>query len=75
MFDCLKSRLDNWQLTGLPVKLGRFSVRTLLAARAVGLVSILSWDVSDGVSDGVSDWFLEEPELVLAEPELVLFFL
>ena len=51
----------------------------MLAARAAGLVSILSWDVSegvrDGVRDGVSDWFLEEPELVLAEPELALFFL
>ena len=31
--------------------------------------------VSDGVCDGVSDWFLEEPELVFAEPELALFFL
>ena len=46
-------------------------MRTLLAARAAGLVSILSWDVSDGVRD----WFLEEPELVFAEPELALFFL
>ena len=47
----------------------------MLAARAAGLVSILSWDVSEGVRDGVSDWFLEEPELVFAEPELALFFL
>ena len=50
-------------------------MRTLLAARAAGLVSILSWDVREGVKDGVSDWFREEPELVFAEPELPLFFL